>query len=213
MGAKAKGSKLTGTKTMAARTAATDARKSENRKTRYTKAVLRDALTDLLQEQPIDKVTVTSICKLADVSRGTFYLHYRDAYDLLETIEDEFLATLEQQFLEKVEGLDELGYSQDHDFWLDALNQILKAKELTRLLFANPQGSFMTKCLALNRSYADRLCQQLYPELSEHERSYMHIFYEYGSASVIGEWVRSSFPEPPEQLAALLGRLNRNKGG
>ena len=182
---------------------------TENRKTRYTKAVLRDALIELLQKQPIDKVTVTSICKLADLSRGTFYLHYRDAYNLLEAIEDESLAELERQFLAKVGDLGALDYSQDHGFWLETLNGILKIKDLARLFFANPQGSFMTKCLALNRSYADKLCQQQYPKLSERERSYMYTFYEYGSASVIGEWVRSGFPEPPEQLAALLNDLNR----
>ena len=44
----------------------------------------------------------------------------------------------------------------------------------------------------------------------------MHVFYEYGSASVIAQWVRNGFLEPPEQIAGLLTMLNskqcENKG-
>ncbi|MGZ2546862.1 TetR/AcrR family transcriptional regulator [Staphylococcus saprophyticus] len=30
-----------------------------------------------------DEISVKDICKLAEISRGTFYLHYQDKYDLV----------------------------------------------------------------------------------------------------------------------------------
>ena len=38
-----------------------------DRRTKYTKTVIRQALFDLLQEKPINKITVTDVCKLADI--------------------------------------------------------------------------------------------------------------------------------------------------
>ena len=60
-----------------------------NRRIIYTKKVIRDSLIDLLQSKEIHQVTVTDICKKADINRGTFYTHYKDAFDLLQSIEDE----------------------------------------------------------------------------------------------------------------------------
>jgi AcrR family transcriptional regulator len=179
----------------------------ENRKTRYTRQAIREAFIELLREQPIDKVTVTRICELADISRGTFYLHYRDPYDLMESIEDEYLAALELQFWEKV-ALTKDDYSGDVSFWRELLDELQAARDLAQLFFTNPNSTFLTKCLALNRRYAEEFCKLEYPGWSQREREYSHTFYEHGSASVISLWVRDGFPEPPEHLAALLSSLN-----
>ena len=184
----------------------------ESRKTRYTKQVLREAFIELMRDAPIEKVTVTRICELADVSRGTFYLHYRDPYDLLESMEDEFLADLERQITAKL-AASTASYSEDTSFWLDVLLALLAVKDLAQLFFTNPNSSFLTKCLTLNRAYAEELCKREFPALTQRERNYMHIFYEYGSASVIGQWVRDGFPESPEQIASILTTLNYKQCG
>ena len=179
----------------------------ENRKTRYTKQVIREVFIQLLQEQPLEKVTVTRICELADISRGTFYLHYNDPYDLLAIMENEFLADLKQQLLEKTVAAT-IDYSKNPLFWLDILKWLSADKKLAQLFFANPNSTFMTKCLALNRAFSDNLCKLQYPEKTQTERDYMHTFYEHGSASVIGQWVKNGFQEPPEQIAEYLTSLN-----
>ncbi len=45
----------------------------------------------LMEESGIEKVSVQSLTSRAGISRGTFYLHYRDKYDLLEQAERELL--------------------------------------------------------------------------------------------------------------------------
>jgi len=185
-----------------------ESKNPESRKIRYTKQVIREAFIELMQEQPIEKVTVTRICELADLSRGTFYLHYRDPYHLLECMENEYLEGLERQLKEKMaSSADEC--SEDACFWLDLLKELLAAKDLAQLFFTNPNSTFLTKCLALRRSFAEELCTRMYPAMTQRERDYMHTFYEHGSASVISLWVRDGFLEPPEQIADLLTTLNQ----
>jgi AcrR family transcriptional regulator len=47
-----------------------------NRRAKFTKELIKSSFLTLLQESELPEVTVTEICKLADVNRGTFYLHY-----------------------------------------------------------------------------------------------------------------------------------------
>ena len=48
-----------------------------DRRVRYTKTVLKQSLLELMKDRPIGKITVTEICRLADVNRNTFYAHYK----------------------------------------------------------------------------------------------------------------------------------------
>ena len=69
-----------------------------DRRVRKTKRVIRDALTELMQEKGVKDITVRELSELADINRGTFYTHYRDVFDLLEQTEqeifEEFNATI-----------------------------------------------------------------------------------------------------------------------
>lgn len=60
-------------------------------KTDLTKADLREAFWRLYTHQPIETITIQQICDAAGYNRGTFYLHYHDIYELLESIESEVL--------------------------------------------------------------------------------------------------------------------------
>jgi AcrR family transcriptional regulator len=60
-----------------------------DRRIERTRHRLGNALIALIQEKPIDKVTVREVLDRAGVGRSTFYVHYRDKDDL-------FLSELEQ---------------------------------------------------------------------------------------------------------------------
>ena len=63
--------------------------KKEDRRVRRTKKLLTQALTELLQKKQINEITVKELTDLADMNRGTFYLYYKDIFDMLEKIENE----------------------------------------------------------------------------------------------------------------------------
>ena len=63
----------------------------DNRRVRMTKRMLKEALLELLEHKPLEKVTVTQVCARADVNRSTFYAYYESVEQLLREIEDEVL--------------------------------------------------------------------------------------------------------------------------
>lgn len=63
-----------------------------DRRTRYTRQLIRDTLLELMQEKGFRRVTVTELCKRAELNRGTFYLHYLDLNDVLDDILTELMS-------------------------------------------------------------------------------------------------------------------------
>ena len=55
-------------------------------RTRYTRQTIKETFLELLKQKNFTKITVTEICKISEINRGTFYLHYYDIHDVLEDI-------------------------------------------------------------------------------------------------------------------------------
>lgn len=72
--------------------------KRVDRRVLYTKRAIRESFLELLDKKPIEKISVTEICRLAGINRGTFYTHYSDAYDLRDSIEAEMVAIIRDSF-------------------------------------------------------------------------------------------------------------------
>ncbi len=60
-------------------------------RTIQTKALIRKTLLQLMQGSPFLKITVKELCEKAGINRGTFYLHYKDLWAVLDELENEVL--------------------------------------------------------------------------------------------------------------------------
>ncbi len=65
-------------------------RKTDKR-TLYTKNAIKDALLELMTERPLEKITITDVCKKAEINRGTYYLHYYELSEVLDDLLDDAL--------------------------------------------------------------------------------------------------------------------------
>ena len=63
--------------------------KPVDRRVRKTKRQLRLALMQLMAEKNVKDISVRELAAIADINRGTFYIHYKDVYDLLSQLEEE----------------------------------------------------------------------------------------------------------------------------
>ena len=56
-------------------------------RTRKTKKALHNAFLQLRAKKDLERITVKELTELAEVSKATFYLHYRDIYDLSDHLQ------------------------------------------------------------------------------------------------------------------------------
>jgi len=59
----------------------------------HTKIIIAEALIRLVQEKPLDKITISEIISACNTSRRTFYYHFADKQDLVCWIFDWEVAT------------------------------------------------------------------------------------------------------------------------
>ena len=65
-----------------------------DKRCRKTRRAITTALISLMSEKDISEITITEIAEEADINRKTFYAHYRDAYDILDEIENDMIEKL-----------------------------------------------------------------------------------------------------------------------
>ncbi|WP_278897866.1 TetR/AcrR family transcriptional regulator [Lactobacillus gallinarum] len=89
-------------------------RRKTDRRTLYTIRVIKDAFIKLVKEESYSKVTITQICREADITRSTFYLHFTSITDVLNAVLNDVLFLVQ----ESATGLD----TEDH-YSFDYLNK------------------------------------------------------------------------------------------
>lgn len=69
--------------------------KKTDRRTLYTRSVIKDALLEALSEKTFEQVTVTDVCRRAEITRATYYLHYQSLTEVLDELLKDALQTAE----------------------------------------------------------------------------------------------------------------------
>ena len=52
-----------------------------------TRRSITNAFLDIRSKKPLERITIKELCELAEISKATFYLHYKDIYDLSDTLQ------------------------------------------------------------------------------------------------------------------------------
>ena len=174
--------------------------KKEDRRVRRTKKMLTQALTKLMQEKQVKDITVKELTELADMNRGTFYLYYKDVYDMLERLEDNLFASLDQ-ILEPKKG--EEG-ATSRQMLLELFQFIGENQEMCRMLLS-PHGD-MQFLHRLNGVIREK-CLNYFKNIgiiSEDELfDYYYSFVVFGCAGIIRAWVNRGCHEPAEKMAGM----------
>ena len=175
--------------------------KKEDRRVRRTKKLLTQALTQLLQEKQINEITVKELTDLADMNRGTFYLYYKDMFDMLEKIEDGMF-----------EALDAIVSLHEHDdvsqqtklILLDLFRFIQDNQEMCRVLLS-PHGdmNFLHRLNEVVREKCLKAWPNIRKEKGEADFDYHYSFVVFGCAGIIRAWVNRNCSESAEKMAEM----------
>lgn len=71
-------------------------KRKTDRRTLYTRNVIKDALLEALAEKSFEQITVTDVCRRADITRATYYLHYQSLTEVLDELLSDALQMAEE---------------------------------------------------------------------------------------------------------------------
>jgi AcrR family transcriptional regulator len=169
-----------------------------------TKDKLRDAFFDLYAEKKIERISIKEITDKAQLNRGTFYVYYKDIYDLLEKTEDELITEL----IEKLRDLiPRMLREENIDPFLPPLEFYERySKFLKVLLGANGDPNFIHKIKTiLKKTLRELLQKEQIPEIENMD--YVMEFISSGQLGIVSHWLANDMALPIKSLAELIRQI------
>lgn len=179
--------------------------KTEDRRVRKTKKLLRDGLAQLMNEKPIKNITVRELSELVDINRGTFYLHYKDIYDMVESIQNEMFEEFYKVFDEyEVDGSKKTLTSVLADIFehIAAESDIVVA-----LIGKNGSALFVDR---LKNIVKEKCLSSMYYEMNVGKTTELKYFYHFAVSGFIGifqEWLNGGMKETPQEMAEITANM------
>lgn len=178
------------------------AHKSNHKNAVRSRQMIKRAFAEMLNEKDIAKITVTDIVEKAGISRGTFYAHYMDVYDLYSAIQANMMEAV-QQAVEAAGAKNVL---------IDPTEVILKS-----LTFLNAQKPYYKLFITSSRS--DSLIERIVTYIGEKfnaeldglftddEKKEVNCFlcYSLGAIeNIVKTWLNEKLPLSAADCAALI---------
>lgn len=175
--------------------------KKEDRRIRKTKQLLINSLAALLDKKPLKNITVRELAELSDINRGTFYLHYRDVYDMVDKLETEAF----MRFNEIVSNYEPSYEEETFTGFLTELFEFLADNSLLAksLIGKNGDAAFVDK---LKTTLREKYVARVYSDLNIKDNikfEYMCHFIEMGSVGICEAWLSGGMKESPRKMAEI----------
>lgn len=166
----------------------------EDRRVKYTKRVLKESLSYMLETSDIDHISITELCEIADINRSTFYRYYGSQYDLLKDIENDYLETLEKELENESSPIETLNKLLSF-----IKNNLVISKSI---LNERKDYNFKSRLLSLD-PLLDNLNSH-YQNIDKESKDYLDTFIISGGYSLIVKWVKEGCVTPVENLSSLI---------
>lgn len=173
---------------------------SDNRRVKMTKRMMKEALIDLMDQKPLEKITVTEICKSADVNRSTFYAYYEDISALMLEIENEVL----EHVTIYADNFNDYSDKRMLEVFEEFFNYVKDNAKVFRVLVIRHDNS------NFNRRMLDTVMEK-YKMSLEHNgelpAKYTYIYSVSGVIGIMGEWIDSGFAISSKKLAKMVWQM------
>ena len=169
------------------------------------------ALLSLLENKPIEYITISEICKTAGVNRSTFYLHYENTIDLLKETITYVLDNFASYFTIDAESevirfancdLQDLKFINEK-YLHPYLSFIKENQRVFSAVLSQPTAFDST---AIFQRLFDNVFNPIldrfhYPR---DEQNYVMMFYLNGITAIITEWLKDGCQKSIEDISAII---------
>ena len=166
-----------------------------------TKQAIRQAFIELLNERPLDKISVKDIAERSTVNRNTFYYYYADIYALVE----EIFQTETQLFMEKLHS-----YASWEEAFREATAFVSENKRAVHHLFNSGNRNILEHyyhkvTYAAMLSYVRGQAEGL--SAAEEDIQALAQFYAAALSGMTADWLRGGMKSNVNDHIDRLGRL------
>ncbi len=181
----------------------------EKKDRRYlrTQTMLKRQFLNMLEKQPVEKISVTRLCREADVNRTTFYAHYTDVYNLLADIEQDCIHKIMELYEQILNGSDlpeqvmciVLQYIRENRA---ILSVILKQKN--RNAFWNTINDKIQELFRLKTMQKYQLPRQM----SQEQYNDLILFLSNGFYAIYSKWLQNDCSESIDELSEFTTKIS-----
>ena len=167
----------------------------------YTKKIIREEFIKILNERPLNKITVKDIASACDINRNTFYYYYTDIYAILseifqielQIVIDEYNDTLswEESFIVATK------FSLQNKTAIYHVYNSMQKEELEDYLF-NVSGNIMSR-------YVEKVSDGI--SASSGDKKLIASFYQCALTEMVLRWIASGMKEDPDTIIRRIRRL------
>ncbi|WP_422124452.1 TetR-like C-terminal domain-containing protein [Planococcus sp. X10-3] len=173
-----------------------------------TKEALRGALMHLLKQKTLNSISVTELCRIAKVNRGTFYAHFGQVENLFEDYFKTIMKDLADSYQEPYRHVQNLLSKDLNPATIRIFHHIEKHEKFYRIVFS--------KTVPLSYYYLlfDQVQKLIIDDVSHHYQTDIDIpmLSAYQANAILGlaiEWHRQDFKQSAADMNGLLVRILR----
>ncbi|MDY3917763.1 MAG: TetR/AcrR family transcriptional regulator C-terminal domain-containing protein [Candidatus Limivivens sp.] len=158
-----------------------------------TKKALANALKELMASVPFRTISISDICGKCDMSRKSFYYHFRDKYELVNWIYyNEFISVARDK-----------DYGNEWEFLMDICSYFYKNRAFyQKALKIEGQNSFSEYFRELLLPIIEEYMTDVFQE-EENWNFYVQFYADAISVS-IERWIQEKECMPPEKFVSLM---------
>lgn len=182
-----------------------------------TNKYLITAIVQLLEEKDINKISVQNITDTADLTRATFYLHYRDKQDflnkLISSVIEELVEYVKQSNFNQQDLIDENDITEA---FTRLFEYIYKNSEFFTVMLSNsglPQFRIQLENIVQKEVYTPLLYSRINIEEEQYinfPQFYLLNYITSAHVGVICSWLDDGMKHSPKYMAQLLYTLTLN---
>ena len=151
-----------------------------------TKKLLRKGVAELGKTKSINKISVKELTDLVEINRGTFYLHYKDVYDLIDSIENELCEEFTQEVL-AITSNDIL--HRPVDVLETFFEYFRRHKEIFSVLTGeNGDAKFVYRFSEMASVKITKLFKDIFPNMSTEKYDFAYNYGRFGFVGIIHCW-------------------------
>lgn len=183
-------------------------KKTTKQRNTKTLSKIQSVFIQLLKEKGFDNLTVSDISRLAGINRGTFYLHYEDKYDLLNSMLQETIVTIENILNQPLASNSLLKGDElvPYDALLEVMEYVLEHRDFIEAMVSSNSNDFINKLQETIESVVNYQLNNTTVHFNQIgiPDDYAREILLGSVVSIILLWIKKGFVEEPEQITDMI---------